>query len=149
MSKKICVCISGHYSECKEFNSLEDVIEWAKEEIKKNAPLKIGDIVRVIDTGKCCSNLSKESYYNLYLDSPYDVGECLKMASQINHDGLGYLDDIKELPNDKFEVVALFKDTKYYIEYVLIKPLNNYIYHDNVMYHGYYIIAKDGVEKWQ
>lgn len=140
MSKfKICVCKDKYFRDYKEFNSLEDLVEWCQDEIKKNAPLKIGDKVRVIDTGKCYSNISKETYYNFYLNSPYDVGECLEIASEINHNCLGYLEGIKELPDDEFEVVALFKNT---IDYVLLKPINK------IKYHGYYIIAKDGVKKW-
>ena len=140
-NKNICVC-TNTYS--KEFDTFEELLKWTEKEIEKEiekeSEIKVGNIVKVIDTGKVYTTLSEESFYNLYLNSVYDIGEILKIVSKLNHEGLGYIEGIYEINDSDFKVLAIFSDKSGSVEYVLLEPSNK------IKYDGYYILSKKGVK---
>ena len=129
IKSKYRVCRDHKYSDCKEFDSLEDLIEWAKEEIaKKNKDINIGDKVRIIDTGYKYSSLPSGFFNNVYLKSILTSDEILHMVRHYNTKS-------DENYNGDFGIVEFIWEDKIFIK------------HQDSYNHDYIIIGKGGVEK--
>ena len=126
---KIRVCFNDYRRDCKEFNSLEEVIEWANEEItKKNKEINISDKVRIIDTGYKYSSLPSGFFNDIYLKSILTSDEILHMVRHYNT-------ITNKNYNGDFGIVEFIWEDKIFIK------------HQDFYNHDYIIIGKEGVEK--
>lgn len=135
MTNKINICLDTEDT-CESFENYEKAIEYLKKKDIESKKIKVGDFVKVVDTGYCYDNLSKDSLEDLYYTLNYSTPKSLEIIFNINKDCLGYLNGIKQR-KELFEVIAIFENGNK----MLLKPT------DIIMYSGYYIIGKGGVEK--
>lgn len=66
---KYKVCKNQYPRDCKSFESLEDLVEWAKEEIKENNKIKVGDTVTIENYGNMYSFLDVNFFQELWENS--------------------------------------------------------------------------------
>lgn len=129
----INVCLENS-DECKSFETIDKAINF----LKNLKEFKVGDIVKVINTGKYYSHVTKEKLSEIYYKLNYDTLESLKIIYDINKNGMGYAQGVKEINRIYFKIVCVFDEDRK----LLITPVR-----DSLIYHGYYIIDKEGVEK--
>lgn len=129
----INVCLENS-DECESFETVDKAISFL-EGLKE---VKVGDIVKVIDTGKYYSNVEKEKLSEIYHKLNFDIPESLKIIFDINKDGLGYMQGITEIKLVDFKVICEFDEHRK----LLIAPLR-----PSSIYNGYYIIGVNGVKK--
>ena len=77
IKSKYRVCREHKYNECKEFDSLEELIKWAKEE--KNKEIKVGDIVTIENYGKMYTTLDVPYFEELWNKSDIDSEDIYKL----------------------------------------------------------------------
>lgn len=131
----INVCLENR-NKCESFETIDKAINF----LKNLKEFKVGDIVKVINTGKYYSNVTKEKLNEIYIKLKYDTPESLKIIYDINRDGMGYAQGVKEINRIYFKIVCVFDEDRK----LLITPVR-----DSLIYQGYYIIDKEGVEKCQ
>ena len=75
---KYKVCRLGKtYRDCKTFDSLEDIIKWANEEISKSKEIKVGDIVTIENFGQMYTTLD-ETFFEELWDNTDEVADRIK-----------------------------------------------------------------------
>lgn len=131
----INVCLENR-NKCESFETIDKAINF----LKNLKEFKVGDIVKVINTGKYYSNVTKEKLNEIYIKLKYDTPESLKIIYDINKNGMGYAQGVKEINRIYFKIVCVFDEDRK----LLITPVR-----DSLIYQGYYIIDKEGVEKCQ
>ena len=133
--EKICVCTGHTKRKSKTFDTYEELIIWAREQIK------VGDLVEVKDTGFCFTHASNRELKDFYYQPDVDVETYIDIINHFNHKSLGYSEGVKSIDKKDcyFKVIAEFGN-KYVIEAEEGDKYFDYI-------DGYYIIGKEGVKK--
>lgn len=137
-NKNICVCTKTY---SVEFDNYKELIEWAEKEIEINKKIQVDDLVEVVDTGECYSEISDDSLCEFYMSSVINIKTYTNIINQLNHNSLGYYVGVESIDKEEctFKVVAAIND-KYVIK--AVSGRNVWKYNK-----GYYVIGKKGVKK--
>lgn len=136
--KNICVCTKTY---SKEFDTFEELLKWTEREIEKNKRIVVDDLVEVVDTGQCYSEISDDSLSDFYMNSTINISTYTNIINNLNHKSLGYSLGIESIDKKvcTFKVIAEIDD-----KYVIQAVSGSDVYRYNK---GYYIIGKKGVKK--
>jgi hypothetical protein len=140
MTKNICVC-TKEYSE--EFDTFEELLKWTEREIEKNKRIVVDDLVEVVDTGECYTQLDDKEILTYYSATEVDIEGFIDIVNHFNHKSLGYSNGIHSIDKKScvFKVIAKI-NSKYVIEAEEGEDFIDYM-------EGYYIIGEKGVKKCQ
>ena len=132
--EKICVCTEHIKKSSHSFDTYEELIKWAQEQIKKES-INIGDDVKIIDEGKMCTSLGTEFFTNVFWASD-DLIDEEKMFDIIRH----YRYDLISIKYNGIKGVVIAEyDNKYIVR---INAIANPWYDSE-----YIVIGKEGVKK--
>ena len=109
---KFKVCKDGKYRDCKTFDSLEDIIKWANEEISENKKIKVGDIVTIREFGQMYTTLGVTYFEELWNNTAIDSEEIYKIMIHYDYGlsyGVGYNPD-EVADRIKYKVVYIYND---------------------------------------
>lgn len=115
IKSKYRVCRDNKFNDCKEFDSLEELIKWAKEE--KNKEINVGDIVTIEKYGDMFDTLDVEYFKDLWENTVIDLNDIYKLMIHYDYGcnyGIGHNPN-KEKDRIKWKVLFIH-DERVFIE---------------------------------
>ena len=128
------------YSDCKEFESLEDLIKWAKEE--KNKEINIGDMVTIEKYGDIYDTLDVPYFAELWTETAIDAEDIYKLMIHYDYGcnyGIG-TNPTREKDRVRWKVLFIHDN------HVFIERHDTYIGND---YNQILCIKKSGLKKYE